>query len=29
MHYSRFRYMKVINEDEVSITIKVVIKQFR
>jgi hypothetical protein len=29
MHYSRSRYVKVINEDVVSITTKVVVKQLR
>jgi hypothetical protein len=28
MHYSRSRYVKVINEDRVSITTKVTVKQF-
>jgi hypothetical protein len=27
MHYSRSRYVKVINEDEASVTTKAVVKQ--
>jgi hypothetical protein len=29
MHYSRSRYVKVINEDRASVTIKMVVKQLR
>jgi hypothetical protein len=29
MHYSTSRYVKVINEDEASVTIKVAVKQLR